>query len=182
MVDFTQFPIGTADASTFLDQVEAARDEAVAASRALTEATPVAVSGVTSVSFAIPAGTKEIMILLDEVSTDGTNNLLVQLEDGEGVEGTGYVSSSGNRTAESNETGGFGIRVDAAGDTTSGIVYLYRMSEGTHRWHSTHDLTGGGTPVHGAGVKLLDTELVSVRILSILGDTFDGGNVNVLYR
>ena len=131
----------------------------------------------------IPASTKRIAILFDALSLSGTDDILVQIGDSAGIETSGYVSSStagaGAQTT-STSTSGFVIRVANAAASVSGVLEILKVdsldwvASGTH---TTSTATG-----KNAGRKTLSDTLTQVRVTRTGTNTFDNGQVNVLYQ
>ena len=155
----------------------------------LTLGTPVASTSGTSIDFTgIPAGTKEIVVMLAGVSTSITSNLLIQIGDAGGIENTAYISHAMNYTTGiNNNTTGFILTVDvAAADVFSGAVVLRLNNSADFSWVSSGILNktsdSNSNPVSG-GSKKLSGELDRVRITTVNGtDTFDAGEINISYQ
>ena len=150
-------------------------------------ATAQATTSGTAIDFtSIPSGMNEIEILFSEVSTDGTDEILVQIGDSGGIETSSYVStgalySNGGGSGIASNTSGFLIRSNSASYIFTGIMTLKRISG--NEWVSAH--TGKAfTSVtqSGAGSKTLSAELDRVRITTTSGtDAFDSGSVTIRY-
>lgn len=143
----------------------------------------------TAVDFTgIPAGTKRITVMFDLVSTDGTEELLLQLGDSGGIEDTGYVG--GVRDAAGTGavfTSGFQLTVsNTAGDSHHGQVILTLMDAATFKWSCFFCTSDTATPdaCHGAGTKSLSAELTQLRLTTTgTPDDFDGsGKINIMYE
>lgn len=141
----------------------------------------------TSIDFtAIPSGTKRITIMLADVSTSGTSNMLVQLGDSGGIETTGYVSAcnhfSGSPTASSSTAGLVVQEAMSASATASGQIVITNISGNV--WVSSSCLVDSQpSNAIGAGSKTLSATLDRVRITTVNGtDTFDAGTINILYE
>lgn len=134
----------------------------------------------------IPAGVRRITVLFNEVSTNGSSGLLVQLGSGS-IQSTGYAASGGefnnsSTTAVLNFTSGFPIRSTAAGNSFSGKMQLSLISGNT--WISDHaGKTTGTSVVTGGGAVSLGGTLDRVRVTSINGtDAFDAGTSNIMWE
>ena len=157
-------------------------------SQPYTLATSVASTSGTSIDFTgIPSWAKRITVMFSEVSTNGTNDVLVQLGDAGGIENTGYVSTSNTvnqvgGTAGINKTDGFAVVYSQASHLLTGHMLLTRISGNT--WVSSH--TGKlstASVISGAGSKTLSDTLTQVRITTVNGtDTFDAGEINISYE
>lgn len=155
----------------------------------LKRGTAVAASG-TEVDFTgIRAGADLIIIPLDAVSSNGTDNLLIQIGDSGGFETSGYDSDSFNMDASvnaivgSNSTAGFIVLMPAAGQALTGHILLTRISG--NKWVASGKggyLTTDDKVWVSDGVKELSAELDRVRITVTGSDSLDNGNVNVLEK
>ena len=151
------------------------------ASSVITSGTAVASTSGTSIDFtSIPSWVKRITVMFNGVSTNGTNNYIIQLGTGLTTYTTsGYVSSC--RIA--NLTTGF-IVIDApsAANLASGAITLTNLTANT--WVSSGVLQlSGVVAYYSAGVITLGAALTAVRITSSgTPDTFDAGSVNILYE
>jgi hypothetical protein len=155
---------------------------------ALTAATAVASTSGTSIDFTgIPSGVKRITVMFSGVSTNGSDNYLIQLGDSGGIETSGYTSSAsyGGGGATTWRTDGFIIyNVATSGGTHSGNVVITNITSNT--WTSTgvigHDVSGNATG-YSAGTKSLSATLDRVRITTQGGtNTFDAGTINIMYE
>jgi hypothetical protein len=162
---------------------------ATARARNLVLGTEVSASG-TSVDFTgIPSWVKRISIAFSDISTNGTDHLLVQLGDSGGVETSGYLgaSSSSPNGASPNAANfltGFGIYSAAAANVFQGVIVL-SLANSTNKWVASgiFGRSDGGVTVSTAGVKSLSATLDRVRITTSGGaNTFDAGSLNILYE
>jgi len=148
----------------------------------LTNGTVVTASG-TSVDFTgIPSWAKRITVIFNEVSTNGTADLLVQLGDSGGIENTGYISTYIVLSTGGSSTAGFIIRAGAAAVVASGILQINLID--TTSWICTHTIKVSTTNASaGAGSKSLSGILDRVRVTTTNGtDAFDAGSINILYE
>jgi hypothetical protein len=141
----------------------------------------------TSIDFTgIPSGTRRITIILADVSTSGTSNMLVQLGDAGGIETTGYVSAcnqfSGSPTASSSTAGFVVQEAMSASANASGQIVITNVS--SNIWVASSCLVDSQpSNAIGAGSKTLSAVLDRVRITTVSGtDTFDAGTINILYE
>jgi len=154
----------------------------------ITAATAVASTSGTSIDFTgIPSWVKRITVMFDGVSTDGASAYLVQIGDSGGIETTGYVSTgntlnNAGGTAGNSSTAGFLINNGSATYLLSGIMTIVLL--GSNTWVSSHTARVLTTNVQvGAGTKTLSDTLTQVRITTANGtDTFDAGNINIMYE
>ena len=149
----------------------------------LIESTVQAATSGTAIDFTgIPAGTKEIEICMQGVSTGGVSSLLVQIGDSGGVETTGYISGSFHGITIRSSTAGFVVLYNSAVSAFDGVMRLVLMEGSTNAWVAQHGGTLSTLAVAGGGGNLLSAELTQLRLTTVSGDTFDLGNVNILYR
>jgi len=151
----------------------------------ITIGTSAATTSGTAVGFTgIPATVKRITLLLNVVSTSGTNNLLVQIGSGSYTT-TGYVSTAFYATvgpSTNSVTNGFLIRSDNATNNTAGAMVL--TSFGSNTWVETW--TGGNTANNqvmvGGGLLTLSGALDRIQLITTGGDSFDAGSINIVYE
>jgi hypothetical protein len=149
----------------------------------ITQGTAVASTSGTSIDFTgIPAWAKKITVMFNEVSTNGTADLLVQLGDSGGIENTGYISTYIVLSTGGSSTAGFIVRTGAASVVASGIMQINLFD--TTNWISSHTIKISTTNASaGAGSKSLSATLDRIRITTTNGtDTFDAGSINIMYE
>ena len=159
---------------------------------AITSGTAVASTSGTSIDFtSIPSWVKRITVMLNNVSTSGTSNWLVQIGDSGGIEITGYSSAlsrvGGAGASNSTSTAGFLIHnsITAAG-TFLGVVQIALIDSATNTWScfgtsNSVDVANSGCLFNGS--KATSATLDQVRITTVNGtDTFDAGSINILYE
>lgn len=158
-------------------------------SQPLTLGTVVASTSGTSIDFTnIPSWVKQITVMFDAVSTNGTSNWLIQLGDSGGIENTGYVSVGtflGSSTGGTSYTTGFGLQVGNSTHVEQGLITLSNLTGNV--WTANGSLAGSGSAAgfiySTAGSKTLSATLDRVRITTVNGtDTFDAGSINILYE
>lgn len=136
----------------------------------------------TAVDFTgIPAGVREIIVLLNNVRLSGTNDVLVQIGDAGGIETTGYNSGSSDSGAGANSTAGFIIRSSTAATGMYGAMSLTLMDAASFMWVETHGAAGPSN-ASGGGAKTLSEVLTQVRITTTGANTFSAGTINIAYR
>ena len=158
-------------------------------SQPLTFETAKATTSGTSIDFTgIPSWVKRITVMLNQVSTNGTDGTILQLGDSGGFETTGYIGTGSgitgtNACGVSSLTNGFNAGPGAlASASRSGCVFL--LNVGGNTWVASGAVTNGAT-ANGvtAGVKVLSDTLDRVRLTTVGGtDTFDNGSVNIAYE
>lgn len=155
---------------------------------AITRATAVASTSGTAIDFtSIPSEVKKITVILNEVSTSGTNSILIQIGDSGGIENTGYVSTSvttdsAGGSAGISRTDGYAIQSASNSNSNSGLVQIANISGNI--WIESHSCKISTTNIlGGGGSKTLSDTLDRIRITTVgATDTFDGGSVNIVYE
>lgn len=152
--------------------------------------TPVASTSGTAITFTgIPSGVKRISVNFNEVSTNGTSQIMIQIGSGS-VDTSGYVSTAASvvnagATATSSGTSGFLI-VGAltAASVVSGTAILTLESSSGNSWICSGTNKGGTTIASlCGGSKSLSGALDRVSITTFGGtDTFDAGEINIMYE
>ena len=130
----------------------------------------------------LPSGIVEVEIFLDQVSSDGTGDFLVQFGTGGSPTTSGYISYGGTAGAadSATETTGFVIPHNNAARTSVGRMRITNISGNT--WVA--DYTGGiSTPAGAAsgGSVTLGGVFDNIRFTCGL-DTFDSGQIRARYR
>jgi len=149
----------------------------------LVSGTAVAASG-TSINFTgIPSWVKRITVMFSGVSTSGTSFVIAQLGTGGVPTTSGYGGGGWQTSTYTNVTNGMALSGNnVATDVRNGAITITNITGNT--WVSTaisfnNNATGGG----GAGSVALAGVLNLVRITTVNGtDTFDAGNINILYE
>jgi hypothetical protein len=157
----------------------------VSLARPLTLATSQATTSGTSIDFTgIPSWAKRITVMLNGVSTNGTSLFLVQLGDSGGIEITGYASGVGSRANETTSTAGFVLnQAGLASSAFTGLVPITNI--GPNAWVTSGVLSRlfDGFSNNFGGSKTLSDTLTQVRLTTVNGsDTFDAGEVNIMYE
>lgn len=143
----------------------------------------------------IPAGVREIEVMLAGVSTNGTSPLLLQIGDSGGVEDSGYLGGStftrNGAAIASHNWGGAGAQMQATGGQLAAasvacFARLVLMDPATNTWfiHGTCAFQDTSEAVQFfCGHKALSGTLDRVRITTVNGtDTFDAGTINIAYK
>jgi hypothetical protein len=162
-----------------------------ASSASINLGTPVNSTSGTAIDFTgIPAGVRRIVVMLRNVSTDGTNPYLVQLGDAGGIEATGY---SGNAilqgTTGTTLSSGFVVSLAVTSSQAwTGSLILSNVT-GSAAWvaNGQFAIPGGiGTSAANlfvAGNKTLSDVLTQVRVTTSGGtNTFDAGTINISWE
>jgi hypothetical protein len=156
-------------------------------SYSLTAKTALSATSGSSLDFdTLPSWVQRITVMLSGVSTNGSNNILIQLGTASGIEATSYISTMGVINAgvasQGSSTTGFMVSSQTAARTASGIVTISLI--GSNLWVYSSVVKSDTTVIaHGAGNKTLSGTLDRVRVTSTGStDTFDAGTVNILYE
>jgi len=161
-------------------------------SSGFTHATPQSGSGTSMTFGSIPTGTSFIVVTMHDFSSSGADEWMVQIGDSGGIETADYRSQRSSNTngslasdgtPNSNESKGFGITVDAAGNAFGGQMILSLHHPTNHTWTSSSSFRRDGFDHSwGAGSKDLSAELTQVRITTKGGsESFDAGTINIMY-
>jgi hypothetical protein len=136
-------------------------------------------SGTSHTFSGLPAGVKLIHLMLSQVSTNGVAGLAVQIGDSGGLEVVGYASNSG----ASVRTDGFVLTAaTAAAELHNGVVTFALVNSATNLWAMSGAIGNGVNVNHvSSGIKSLSGTLDRIALTAI-GDTFDGGSINLLYE
>lgn len=156
----------------------------------LVSGTAVALSG-TSVDFTgIPSWVKQITLVIESLSTNGTAFPFFQIGDSGGVETSGYTGSTvscanGNTVVGGTSASAFIVQSISAANQLSGVLTLSLLDAATNRWCASGQLVvnSSSTIIMTTGTKALSAALDRVRLTTSNGtDAFDGGTVNILYQ
>jgi hypothetical protein len=151
--------------------------------------TAVASTSGTSIDFtSIPSWVKRVTINFNGVSTNGTNNLRVQIGSGS-VETSGYLGSSSSINGAGGAscslfTSGFDfLDVGSAASLRNGALILSLLGSNTWTLFGTLANSDVSRTMNIAGSKATSGTLDRVRITTVGGtDTFDAGTINILYE
>ena len=153
----------------------------------ITLSTPQVTTAGTSITFSsIPSGLKRINIMPVAMSTNGNDDILVQIGTGGSVETSGYVSSYGSVSggvSTASSTAGF-ISPATSSDVISGRWTLSLVDEPTNTWVISGTSKNATNEVAMVGGNIsLSGELDTIVITTTGGsNTFDAGKVNISYE
>lgn len=142
----------------------------------------------TSIDFTgIPSWVKRITVMFNGVSTNGDSPIQIQLGTSAGIVVTGYSGSSTQFTtstlSSASYTTGFTYKISGAIGIYSGNTNILNLIGNTF---STNGNTGNSLGDFGCitgGSVTLPGTLDRLRITTVNGtDTFDAGQINVLYE
>jgi hypothetical protein len=160
----------------------------------ITSGTAVASTSGTSIDFtSIPSWVKRITVNFQNVGTNGTSTIMVQLGDSGGIETSGYSGAvtgigAGGGVAQSSLSTGFQLCDNlnhAAAATWSGIMTIALLDSSSNIFSASGTFGRGDSAVTGivGGVKSLSATLDRIRITTIGGtNTFDAGSINILFE
>jgi hypothetical protein len=153
-------------------------------SQPLTLGTPQNTTSGTFVDFtSIPSWVNRITLLLNGVSTNGSNNYLVQIGAGSFTT-SGYTAYCNLNTNAVSSTAGF-IQTfnNTATTATIGRVVLTRLTGNTWISDGINGRSSDSGISKSAGSIALGGVLDRLRLTTVGGtDTFDAGSVNILYE
>jgi len=155
----------------------------------LTNGTAQASTSGTAINFtSIPSWVKRVTVNLSGVSTNGTDNLLIQLGDSGGIESSGYLAglslAAGSSLSSANSTDGFSIATGSAATVLHGTLTLTLLDAATNTWAASGVFGHSNAAQVSwlAGSKALSATLDRVRITTSSGvNTFDAGLINIQY-
>ena len=156
-----------------------------AAQPQLVSGTAIASTSGTSIEFtSIPSWVKQITVMFNGVSTNGTAHVNVQLGSTT-YQTTGYVSATSQSTGNHVTTFGFIASSNAlAAELRNGIMTITNISGNTWVMGATIGVTANTSS--SSGTVTLSNVLDRLRIIgSNTGspvDTFDAGSINIMYE
>jgi len=130
----------------------------------------------------IPSWVKRITVVLINVSTNGGDEILIQLGTAAGgVNAGGYFSEASDRGTDANSSSGFVVTTAISlSSTIYGTVIISNVFGNT--WSSFGNVSSGTITSSSVGSKELNNPLATVRITTIGTDDFDSGTVNIMYE
>ena len=146
--------------------------------------TPAATTSGASIDFTgIPSGVKEVKVLLNGVSTNGTSLICVQIGDSGGIEASGYLSGAFRHDTPATTTVGFiSSSTTLAANSYDAVFTLALQSSSSNTWVNESGMYCDGDTFTGGGAKDLSAELTQIRLTTVGGSqTFDAGSVNIQY-
>ena len=139
----------------------------------------------------IPAGTKQIAVMFDDVSIDGSADFQIQIGDSGGLETTGYLSRYTNVmataiSAANSSTTAFNIFNDNHGSLDleiNGVLQLFLQESSSNTWIATwiFSVPSYSNSHYGTGKKSLSGELDRVGLNGVGGAAFNAGAVSIMY-
>ena len=142
---------------------------------------PVSPSGTSVVNFtSIPAGVRQVTVMLEQLSLNNNDDLLIQLGDSGGIETSGYISRcvwSGGLEST------LGMVIDSNAQTKWTGAMTFTRVHTTNRFVQTHTVVDPDQNEQrvGAGSKTLSGELTQLRVVPTGSNTFDNGSVSIAW-
>jgi len=135
----------------------------------------------------IPDDAVLVFVAYENVSTDGTSALILQLGDSGGPETTGYEGYTNVPTLASlqwSANNGAVLQTGvAAADSLHGGVTLQRVDASSNKWSirtvGAEEAAAGGP--YGAGTKSLTGALSQLRLTTVSADDFDAESMSVAW-
>jgi hypothetical protein len=138
----------------------------------------------------IPNWVKRISVFFNQVSTNGSSALILQIGcSANGIETSGYIGTYETITGSSGVAGNFSSSFQlengtGASYTMNGMLFLLLM-DANNTWTESATMGHGGEAYIrlSGGVKTLGGVLDRIRITTANGsDTFDNGSINIMYE
>jgi hypothetical protein len=149
-------------------------------SQPLTLATAVASTSGTAIDFTgIPSWAKRITVMFQGVSTNGASSVLIRLGTSSGFVASGYIGSSATFNFSN------GMLVDDIGNSAGirhGIAQILNITGNSWVCGSSLGRSDAIGSFVAAGSISLASLLTQIRITTGGGDTFDAGNINIIYE
>lgn len=178
---------GLPDNSITTSEIAASNVTPAKLSQPLTQATSQASTSGTAINFTnIPSWAKRITVMFDNVSTNGSSLVMIQLGSGSYTT-TGYNGNSSaytnaaTPTTSVNTVGFMSSSGGSAGDLRNGAFTLTNLSGNT--WICTGQFSVATYVTTGTGQITLSGTLDRLRVTTFNGtDVFDNGNINIMYE
>jgi hypothetical protein len=176
-----------AEVQTGTDTTRAITPDALRKGALVLDTAQASTSG-TAIDFTgIPSWVKRITVTFNQVSTSGTDNIIVQLGDSGGFETTSYLSGAQLGAGIATSTRGFLIsRTLAANSVCSGALFITKVSANDWVYSAViFDSGSTGATTSCAGFKQLSDVLTQLRITTDNAsptNTFDAGTINIMYE
>lgn len=135
----------------------------------------------------IPSWAKRVILTFNEVSLDGTDDMLVRLGTSGGMVSSGYVSTGvaaigGSSSQSANNTSGFIVRVNNAARAVSAHMVFVKVGS-SDTWISSHfGKADTDRAVLGGGSITLSGTLTQLRLTRTGTNNFDAGSISIQYE
>ncbi|MBU0916329.1 hypothetical protein [Aquabacterium parvum] len=132
----------------------------------------------------IPSWAKRITVQLQDVSTNGGSQVIVQIGGASGISATGYAGGNlyylgGSSGAHETLSSGFRVFIGGVGIFRFGAIVLTRLA--ANKWIATGQVAHAAGFAWVSGVRVLTETLDRVRFTTVSGtDTFTQGEVSLL--
>ena len=140
----------------------------------------------TSIDFtSIPSWVKRVTVMFNQVSTNGSSAVILQIGSSGGVENTGYVGCghNGPNAAVSFTTGFPCVVATTAAFTYNGTAVISTLGSNVWAGNAMLGASSTGNAQFGGASKTLSGILDRIRITTVNGtDTFDSGSINILWE
>jgi hypothetical protein len=131
----------------------------------------------------IPSWVKRVTVVFSEVSTNGSQSLIIQIGTSSGMEITGYNSFCSNTSGGAAFTTGFGVDSNVTSTNADhGTISIVNMTGNTWVYSSLLTNITAGSYKWGAGTKTLAGTLDRIRVTNTGANMFDAGLINILYE
>ena len=137
----------------------------------------------------IASGTKRVYMIFEEVVISGSDDWLIQLGDGGGIETSGYTSSSTSHTpanviASATSTSGFVMDNNSGSSSTLTGAFCFELTDSTNNTWIGHSVLESHTNqmITSGGSKSLSAELTQIKLDTTGSNTFSAGSVNITYE
>jgi hypothetical protein len=156
----------------------------------LQSGTSVSASGAAIDFTGIPSNVKQIIVMLNGVSTNGTSIVQLQAGTSGGVVTSGYAACSSAIASVSVATIGVASGITLGENSTNtaasvrfAVFTLLNISGNTWNIIANGNLSNTPVTLLSSGSIALGATLDRVRLTTINGtDTFDAGSVNIIYQ
>jgi hypothetical protein len=162
-------------------------DTATFATSSLTLAAAQNTTSGTSIDFTgIPSWVKRITVMFDGVSTNGSDNILIQTGSGS-FDTSGYIGAGSyiglSTLATVNSTAGYVVQNGGAANTISGCLCITLLTSNSWVANGVFGFSNTTAVILAAGARGVSGALDRVRITTTGGtNTFDAGRVNISYE
>lgn len=147
-------------------------------------------SGASLYDFTIPSGAKRVTLMLNQVSTNGTSQIVARLGDSGGIVSSGVTSVAsvieGTSAGSANNSTGFILEnASTAAFTRTGTIVFNHVGGNLWTMNGTLAVFGAANPRlnNSAGSVQLSSALTTLRLTTLGGsDVFDLGSINATYE
>lgn len=139
----------------------------------------------TTIATGLPSGLRRFTMSFVGLSTNGTNDLLIQIGPSGGVATSGYLGAAGTSGLDVNGTTGIRIQQNSASNVGHFLVICQLHDSATNTWVCVVQggLSNSATTLRGGYSVSLSGELSQASITTFGGtDTFDAGTVSYSYE